>query len=146
RFAAARRDSASSGHTHLPTHKDGSGEKVGARRHDMNANARQAARDVHRSSSKPVDRPPLHVRLFSPVLKAMVRAGVPLGFNRLMTVRRRKSGEPRTVAVAVIPIKGRPWVWAPWRDVHWVQNLRAARHATIRASNREEEVIAIELN
>jgi deazaflavin-dependent oxidoreductase (nitroreductase family) len=118
----------------------------------MNANARQAprtreaARTSRRSPAKPVDRPPLQVRLFSPILKAMVRAGVPLGYNGLMTVPGRKSGEPRTVAVAIIPINGRTWVWAPWGDVHWVQNLRAAGRATIRVRKRAEEVTATELN
>jgi hypothetical protein len=48
--------------------------------------------------------------------------------------------------VAIIPIDGRTWVWAPWGDVHWVQNLRAAGHATIRAGHTTEEVEATELN
>jgi deazaflavin-dependent oxidoreductase (nitroreductase family) len=86
------------------------------------------------------------VRLFGPILKALVRAGVPLGFNGLLTVRGRKSGQPRAVAVAIIPINGRTWVWAPWGDVHWVRNLRAARHATISVRHRNEEVAATELN
>jgi deazaflavin-dependent oxidoreductase (nitroreductase family) len=108
--------------------------------------ARAAARTSPRSATKPVDRPPLQVRLFSPILKAMVRAGIPLGYNGLMTVPGRKSGEPRTVAVAIIPIDGRTWVWAPWGDVHWVQNLRAAGSATIRVRKRDEHVTATELN
>lgn len=94
-----------------------------------------------------VDRPPLQVRLFSPVLKALIRAGVPLGFNGLITIRGRTSGEPRSVAVAIIPIGGRQWVWAPWGDVHWVQNLRAAGEATIkRRSHPPEPVTATELD
>ena len=88
-----------------------------------------------------VARPPLHVRLFSPVLKALVTAGVPLGYNGLMTVRGRKSGEPRSVAVAIIPIAGRRWVWAPWGDVHWVRNLREAGRATIKLRHRPAEAV-----
>jgi deazaflavin-dependent oxidoreductase (nitroreductase family) len=91
-------------------------------------------------------RAPLHVRLFSPILKALVAAGVPLGYNGLITIRGRKSGEPRTAAVAVLPTEDRRWVWAPWGEVHWVLNLRAAGRATITVHRRSEEVIATELN
>jgi deazaflavin-dependent oxidoreductase (nitroreductase family) len=72
-------------------------------------------------------------------------AGVPLGFNRLVTIRGRKSGLPRTTAVAVIEISGRRWVWAPWGDVNWVRNLRSAGRATITMRHGKEEVIATEL-
>jgi deazaflavin-dependent oxidoreductase (nitroreductase family) len=112
----------------------------------MNIDARDRARPGARSPAKPADQPPLHVRLFSPVLKALVRVGVPLGFNGLMTVRGRKSGEPRSVAVAIIPIAGRLWVWAPWGEVHWVQNRRAAGRARITIRHKEQEVTATELN
>jgi deazaflavin-dependent oxidoreductase (nitroreductase family) len=112
----------------------------------MNIDARHGARSEPHPRAKPVDRPPFHVRLFSPILKALVRAGVPLGFNGLMTVRGRKSGELRSVAVAIIPIGGRLWVWAPWGEVHWVQNLRAAGRATITVRHRQQDVTATELN
>jgi deazaflavin-dependent oxidoreductase (nitroreductase family) len=86
------------------------------------------------------------VRLFSPILKALVAAGVPLGYNGLITVRGRTSGVPRTAAVAILPTSGRRWVWAPWGDVHWVLNLRAAGRATITVRRRTEEVAATELD
>jgi deazaflavin-dependent oxidoreductase (nitroreductase family) len=89
---------------------------------------------------------PRSVSIFSPMLKFLLAHGVPLGFNRLVTVRGRKSGEPRTTAIAVIEDAGRRWVWAPWGDVHWVQNLRAASRATIKGRGGEEEVSAVELD
>jgi deazaflavin-dependent oxidoreductase (nitroreductase family) len=94
----------------------------------------------------PVDRVPLQVRLFSPILKALLTARVPLGFNRLVTIRGRKTGLPRTTAIAVIEVSGKRWVWAPWGDVHWVRNLRAAGRATITVHGRQEEVGATELD
>jgi deazaflavin-dependent oxidoreductase (nitroreductase family) len=94
----------------------------------------------------PSDAAPWHVRIFSRILKAMMSAGIPLGFNRLVTIRGRKSGLPRTAALAVLRIDGRRWVWAPWGDVQWVQNLRAAGHATIAEGRRTEDVRAIELD
>src|SRR6476646_2892358 len=91
-------------------------------------------------------RVPRQVSLFSPILKFLLAAGVPLGFNRLITIRGRKSGLPRTTPLAVIAVGGRRWVWAPWGEVHWVRNLRAAGHATIAARGRTEEVYATELD
>ena len=85
-------------------------------------------------------RVPLQVSLFSPILKFLLAAGVPLGFNGLITIRGRKSGLPRTTPVAIIAVAGRRWVWAPWGEVHWVRNLRAAGRATITLRGRKEEV------
>ena len=56
------------------------------------------------------------------------------------------SGLPRTAAVAIIKVDGRRWVWAPWGEVHWVLNLRAAGRATITVRRQTEEVIATELD
>jgi deazaflavin-dependent oxidoreductase (nitroreductase family) len=98
------------------------------------------------SVSTPVARVPLQVRLFSPILKALLAARVPLGYNRLVTIRGRKSGLPRTTAIAVLEISGRRWVWAPWGEVNWVRNLRAAGRATVKVRGRTEEVSAIELD
>jgi deazaflavin-dependent oxidoreductase (nitroreductase family) len=91
-------------------------------------------------------RVPRSVKVFSPILTFLLRAGVPLGFNRLVTIRGRKSGLPRTTPVAVIEVSGRRWVWAPWGDVHWVRNLRAAGRATIKVRGRNEEFTATELD
>jgi len=93
-----------------------------------------------------VARVPRRVSLFSPILKFLLGAGLPLGPNALVTIRGRKSGLPRTAAVAIIDISGRRWVWAPWGEVHWVRNLRAAGRATIRKRNRTQEVTATELD
>ncbi len=103
-------------------------------------------RNARAVDATPRVRPPWHVRAFSGVLKALLAAGIPLGFNRLVTIRGRKTGLPRTAALAVIRIEGRRWVWAPWGDVQWVQNLRAARRATITERGRTEDVRAIELD
>ena len=89
---------------------------------------------------------PRSVSLFSPILQFLLKRGVPLGANGLITIRGRSSGQPRTTAVAIIEVDGRRWVWAPWGDVHWVRNLRAAGRATITVRRRKEEVRATELD
>jgi deazaflavin-dependent oxidoreductase (nitroreductase family) len=91
-------------------------------------------------------RVPWRVALFSPILKFLLAAGVPMGFNGLVIIRGRKSGLPRTTPVAIIEVAGRRWVWAPWGDVQWVRNLRAAGRATIIVRRRTEEVTATELD
>jgi deazaflavin-dependent oxidoreductase (nitroreductase family) len=98
-----------------------------------------AARDT-------VDRVPSTVSRISPLLKPILRAGVPLGPNALVTIRGRKSGEPRTTPLAIIDTGGRRFVWSPWGDVHWVRNLRAAGRATITVRKRSEDVRAKELD
>jgi deazaflavin-dependent oxidoreductase (nitroreductase family) len=84
--------------------------------------------------------------MFGPVARRLLKAGVPLGFNGLVTVRGRKTGVPRTTPIAIISVGGRRWIWAPWGGSQWVGNLRAARRATIAIRGREEEVRAVELD
>jgi len=84
--------------------------------------------------------------LFNPIARFFLVAGVPLGFNGLITIRGRKSRLPRTTPVAIIEVSGRRWVWAPWGDVQWVRNLRAAGRATITVRRHTEEVGATELD
>jgi deazaflavin-dependent oxidoreductase (nitroreductase family) len=94
----------------------------------------------------PIKRAPLHVRLFSGFLKVLLAAGIPLGFNRLVTIRGRTSGLSRITPLAVIEVSGRRWVWAPWGEVQWVHNLRAAGRATITFRGGTEDVAATELD
>ena len=91
-------------------------------------------------------RAPRRVLLFNPVARFLLAARVPLGFNGLITIRGRTSGLPRTTPVAIIDVSGRRWIWAPWGEVHWVRNLRAAGGATITVRGRKEEVRAAELD
>jgi deazaflavin-dependent oxidoreductase (nitroreductase family) len=99
------------------------------------------------SRSKPSGlRVPWRVRFFGSILKALMLAGIPLGPNRLVVIRGRKSGQPHSVPIAVIDLGGRRWVWAPWGEVNWVRNLRAAGRATIVKSGRKEDVTASELD
>jgi len=92
-------------------------------------------------------RAPWWVTFFGPIAKRLLAARVPLGFNGLITIRGRTSGQPRTIPVAIIvDSSGRRWVWAPWGDVHWVRNLRAAGRATINVRGHTEDVTAIELD
>jgi deazaflavin-dependent oxidoreductase (nitroreductase family) len=63
----------------------------------------------------------------------------------LLTVRGRKSGEPRTTPVVVIVQDGHRYLVAPYGVVDWVRNLRAAGTAILTRGRREEQVKAREL-
>jgi deazaflavin-dependent oxidoreductase (nitroreductase family) len=90
--------------------------------------------------------PPRGINLFNAIAKPLLAAGFPMAFNGLLTVPGRKTGKPRTTALAIVDVEGRRWVWSPWGQVHWVRNLRAAGDATITFRRREEQVRAVELD
>jgi deazaflavin-dependent oxidoreductase (nitroreductase family) len=89
---------------------------------------------------------PRYVPLFNPITRFLLRAGVPLGLNGLITVQGRTSGLPRTNPIAIIDADGRRFVWCPWGEAQWVRNLRAAGRATIARRGKEETVEATELD
>ncbi|MFL5771116.1 MAG: nitroreductase family deazaflavin-dependent oxidoreductase [Chloroflexota bacterium] len=102
---------------------------------------------THRTAAPPrTQTAPWWVKIFSPLAKVALRAGVPLGFNGLITIRGRKTGLQRTIPVAIIQFEGRRWIWSPWGEVQWVRNLRAAGRATITVRGSEAEVTARELD
>jgi deazaflavin-dependent oxidoreductase (nitroreductase family) len=85
------------------------------------------------------------VPFFNPIARRWLSAGLPMGFNALLTVRGRKTGRPRTTPITIIQTSGRRWVMAPFGEADWVRNLRAARRATITVRRHSEDVTAIEL-
>ena len=89
---------------------------------------------------------PAVVPYFNALARPLLAAGMPMGFNGLITIRGRKSGLPRTTPLAIIEVSGRRWVWSPWGEVQWVRNLRAAGRATITVRRHREDVCATELD
>ena len=74
---------------------------------------------------------PSFVSLFNPLAQRLLRLGRVLGPNALITVRGRKTGEPRTTPVALVDIGGKRWVIGTFGDTNWVRNLRVAGEATL---------------
>lgn len=89
---------------------------------------------------------PPFVRRSNPLVRALLRLGLPMGPNTLLTVRGRITGQPRTAPVAVVEIDGRRWVVGAYGEVNWVRNLRAAGKADIEIRGRTERVSAYELD
>ena len=93
---------------------------------------------------------PMFVRLGNVLTTPLLRAGVKLvGIGNypmyLLTVRGRKSGQPRTVSIAIIERNGKRYLGTPFGVVAWVRNLRAAGEATLTRGRRSETVNAREL-
>lgn len=88
---------------------------------------------------------PAIVRRLGPVIRALLRIGLPMGPNVLLTVRGRKSGVERTFPVAILEADGREVVFSPFGEVQWVANLRASGEAVVRHGRRSRQVAAIEL-
>jgi deazaflavin-dependent oxidoreductase (nitroreductase family) len=91
-------------------------------------------------------RVPGFVGFFNPLAQRMLRIGIPLGPNALITVRGRKSGLERTTPVALVEIDGGRWVIGTFGETNWVRNLCAAGQAMITARRRTERVSATELS
>jgi len=88
---------------------------------------------------------PAFIRASGPITSRLLRVGLPMGPNLVLTVRGRTTGQPRSAPVAVVEHDGRRWVVGTFGEVHWVRNLRAAREASIHVGGRELAVTAREL-
>ncbi len=90
-------------------------------------------------------RVPGAVGIFNLIAKPLLRAGVPMGPDVMLTVPGRRTGLPRSTPVAVAEIAGRNWLIAPFGETDWVLNLRAAGHGTLTSGRRAREFRAREL-
>jgi deazaflavin-dependent oxidoreductase (nitroreductase family) len=96
-------------------------------------------------------RVPRFVRVGNVLTTALLRAGfklvAPGGYPMyLLTVRGRKSGQPRTTPIVVVEQDGKRYLVSPYGMVDWVRNVRAAGEALLIRGRRAEEVRAIELS
>lgn len=86
------------------------------------------------------------IRILNPAFKPFLRAGLPGGPNVLLTVRGRRSGQPRAIPVAFLQLANRQFVQASYGEVNWVRNLRASGEALLTRGGVTEAVTAVELD
>src|SRR6266496_3980218 len=100
------------------------------------------------------DKAPRFVRVANVMTTTLLRAGFKLVgpfivFGNypmyLLTVRGRKSGQPRTISIAIIERNGKRYLGAPFGVVAWVRNLRAGGGAILTRGRRAETVNVREL-
>jgi deazaflavin-dependent oxidoreductase (nitroreductase family) len=58
----------------------------------------------------------------------------------LLTVPGRRSGAPRSTPVTLVEEGGRRWLVAPYGEVAWVRNVRAAGKATLSRGGHTDEI------
>jgi deazaflavin-dependent oxidoreductase (nitroreductase family) len=80
------------------------------------------------------------------VVRVLLRLGLGPARTYLLTVAGRRSGTPRTTPVTLVEEGGRRWLVAPYGNVAWVRNLRAAGKATLARGRRTEEITVREAN
>ena len=86
------------------------------------------------------------LKTFNTMIIALLRVGVKMGNMTLLTVRGRKSGQPRTTPVMLTQQNGQRWLFSPYGQVNWVRNLRAAGEATLTRGRHTERICAVELS
>ena len=85
--------------------------------------------------------PPWMVRLNV----AILRRGLKIGSQYLLSVRGRKSGEVRSTPISIATIAGSRYIVAAFSEAAWVQNVRAAGAGTLGRGRNIEQVRLVEL-
>ena len=78
------------------------------------------------------------LRIVNRLMIALVRLGLGPRRTHLLTVRGRKSGREYTTPVSLVMDGERRWLVAPYGEVGWVKNARAAGQVTLARGGRRE--------
>ena len=70
-------------------------------------------------------------RLANTLMRALLRTGFQPGSTSLLTVNGRKSRRLLITPVTIVEEDGQRWLVAPYCEVNWVRNARAAGQVTL---------------
>lgn len=84
-------------------------------------------------------------RMADVIVRALLRFGVAPPRTYLLTVRGRRSGRLRSTPVTLVEERGLRWLVAPYGEVGWVRNARAAGEVALSRGSRVETVAIFEL-
>src|SRR5256712_8409054 len=73
---------------------------------------------------------PFLVPLLNPIAHRLLRIGIPMGPNALLTVRGRKTGQPHPTPVALVETGARRGSQSPVAEVNWACTLLTVRDDT----------------
>jgi deazaflavin-dependent oxidoreductase (nitroreductase family) len=91
-------------------------------------------------------RPTTSDRIANAVLGSLLRVGLGPSFMRLLTVTGRRTGQPHTTPVVPVQTDQGRWLVAPYGEVGWVRNARAAGKVTLRRGRASETLAVTELS
>jgi deazaflavin-dependent oxidoreductase (nitroreductase family) len=78
------------------------------------------------------------------LVRVMLRLGIGPPRTYLLTVPGRTTGRLYTTPVTLVEVEGRRWLVAPYGEVAWVRNARAAGRVTLSRGRRVETVAIAE--
>jgi deazaflavin-dependent oxidoreductase (nitroreductase family) len=91
-------------------------------------------------------RPGLFTRhVFNRLVAVLTRLGISVWGSRVLVVRGRTSGLPRSTPVNLLTYAGQRYLVAPRGHTQWVRNLRVAGDGELRLGRRIEHFTAQEL-
>jgi len=85
-------------------------------------------------------------RAINALLSMLLPVGLGPRSTYLLTVTGRRSGAPRSTPVTLVEEGGSRWLVAPYGEVAWVRNLRAAGKARLARGARTEAIVVREIN
>lgn len=88
---------------------------------------------------------PFTKHVFNPIVAGLTRLGISVWGSRVLVVRGRTSGEPRSTPVNLLTFNGQRYLVAPRGETQWVRNLRVARSGELRVGRRVERFTAVEV-
>lgn len=83
--------------------------------------------------------------VFNRLVVGLTRLGLSVWGSRILRVRGRSSGAPRTTPVNLLTLNGERYLVAPRGETHWVRNLRAAGEGELLLGPAVERFQAVEL-
>lgn len=84
-------------------------------------------------------------KLVNWIVRALLGVGLGPARTYLLVVPGRKTGRLYKTPVTLVENSSNRWLVAPYGEVGWVRNVRAARRVTLRRGLRSENLRAVEL-
>lgn len=84
-------------------------------------------------------------RILNALVRVLLGSGLGPAHTYLLTVRGWKSGQLRSTPVTLVEETGFRWVVAPYGEVGWVRNARAAGEGVLSRGRRSEAIVLFEL-
>src|SRR6187402_2816461 len=80
------------------------------------------------------------------LVRLLLRLGLMPGPTYLLTVPGRRTGRPMSTPITLVEDGGERWLVAPYGDVGWVRNARAAGQVTLSRGGRSQTLPIRELS
>jgi deazaflavin-dependent oxidoreductase (nitroreductase family) len=89
---------------------------------------------------------PFTKHVFNKLVAGCTRVGLPIAGSRILVVRGRSTGQPRSTPVNPLTIDGVRYLVAPRGHTQWVRNLRVAGEGELKVGRRREPFRATEVD